>query len=86
MPGVNKIAIMMSIVSNTRVDIIARGVIKGVIESGYDPAEKITVFRIPGSWEEDGIKILRKYGVEHCDRGVSMYEAAGRAVARLQAG
>jgi succinyl-CoA synthetase beta subunit/citryl-CoA synthetase large subunit len=83
-PGVKKIAIMMSIVSNTRVDIVARGVIKGVIESGCDPAETITVFRIPGSWEEDGRKILSKYGVEYCDRSVSMFEAAGQAVAKLR--
>ncbi len=83
-PGVQKIAVMMNVVSNTRVDLVARGVIKGVIESGGDPAEKIAIFRIPGSWETDGFKILEKYGVEYCDRSVSMYEAAGRAVAKMQ--
>lgn len=83
-PGVEKIAVMMNVVSNTRVDIVARGVIKGVIESGYDPAEKIVMFRIPGSWEDEGFKILRKYGVEYCDRTVSMDEAARRAVARMR--
>jgi succinyl-CoA synthetase beta subunit/citryl-CoA synthetase large subunit len=79
-----KIAVMMNVVSNTRVDIVARGVVKGVVESGFDPAEKIAIFRIPGSWEGEGFKILRKYGVEYCDRSVSMYEAAGRAVAKLK--
>ena len=74
---------MMNVVSNTRVDIMARGVIKGVVESGFDPAEKIALFRIPGSWEEEGFKILRKYGVEYCDRSVSMDEAARRAVEKL---
>ena len=83
-PGVKKIAVMMNVVSNTRVDIVARGVIKGVVESGYDPAEKIAIFRIPGSWEEDGFKILKKYGVEYCDRSVSMHEAARRAVAKMR--
>jgi succinyl-CoA synthetase beta subunit/citryl-CoA synthetase large subunit len=82
-PGVRKIAVMMNVVSNTRVDIVARGVIKGVIESGYDPADRIAIFRIPGSWERDGFQILDKYGVEYCDRSVSMYEAAGRAVAKM---
>jgi succinyl-CoA synthetase beta subunit/citryl-CoA synthetase large subunit len=82
-PGVEKIAVMMNVVSNTRVDIVARGVVKGCIESGRDPAKTIAIFRIPGSWEEDGFKILRKYGVEHCDRTVSMYEAAGKAVAKM---
>jgi succinyl-CoA synthetase beta subunit len=82
-PGVEKIAVMMNVVSNTRVDIMARGVIKGVIDAGFDPAEKIAIFRIPGSWEEEGFAILRRYGVEYVDRTVSMHEAAGRAVAKL---
>jgi len=84
-PGVKKIAVMMNVVSNTRVDIVARGVIKGCVEAGRKPSETIAIFRIPGAWEDDGFKILGKYGVEYCDRTVSMYEAAGRAVAKLRA-
>jgi succinyl-CoA synthetase beta subunit/citryl-CoA synthetase large subunit len=82
-PGVEKIAVMMNVVSNTRVDIVARGVVKGCLEAGMDPAETIAIFRIPGAWEEEGFKILEKYGVEYCDRSISMYDAAGRAVAKL---
>jgi len=82
--GVEKIAVMMSIVSNTRVDIVARGVIKACLELGKDPGETIAIFRIPGAWEEEGFKILERYGVESCDRSVSMWEAAGRAVAKIQ--
>jgi succinyl-CoA synthetase beta subunit/citryl-CoA synthetase large subunit len=81
--GVEKICVIMNVVSNTRVDIVARGVIKGVVESGYDPSEKIAIFRIPGSWEDDGFKILEKYGVEYADRTVPMSEAARRAVAKV---
>jgi succinyl-CoA synthetase beta subunit/citryl-CoA synthetase large subunit len=84
-PGVEKIAVMMNVVSNTRVDIVARGVIKGCIEAGMDPARVIATFRIPGSWEGEGFKILAKYGVAYCDRSVSMYEAAGRAVSSMGA-
>lgn len=83
-PGVEKIAVMMNVVSNTRVDIVARGVIKGCLEAGKDPAETIAIFRIPGAWEEEGFKILKKYGVDFCDRSVSMYDAAGRAVAKMR--
>jgi succinyl-CoA synthetase beta subunit len=83
-PSVKKIAVMMNVVSNTRVDIVARGVIKGCVEAGRNPAETIAIFRIPGAWEDDGFKILRRYGVEYCDRTVSMYEAAGRAVAKMR--
>jgi succinyl-CoA synthetase beta subunit/citryl-CoA synthetase large subunit len=82
-PGVDKIAVMMSIVSNTRVDIVARGVIKACVELGHDPAEKIAIFRIPGAWEDEGFKILEKYGVEYCDRSVSLHEAARRAVEKV---
>ncbi|HZK16396.1 MAG TPA: ATP-grasp domain-containing protein, partial [Solirubrobacterales bacterium] len=82
--GVDKIAVMMSIVSNTRVDIVARGVIKACLELGLDPAETIAIFRIPGAWEEEGFKILDHYGVEYCDRSVSMWEAAQRAVEKIQ--
>jgi succinyl-CoA synthetase beta subunit len=78
-PGVDKIAVMMSIVSNTRVDIVARGVIKACAELGHDPAEKIAIFRIPGAWEEEGFKILERYGVPYADRTVSLNEAARRA-------
>ena len=84
-PGVDKIAVMMSIVSNTRVDIVARGVIKACLELGYDPAEKIAIFRIPGAWEEEGFKILEKYGVDYADRSVSLNEAARRAVEKIGA-
>jgi succinyl-CoA synthetase beta subunit len=82
--GVEKIAVMMSIVSNTRVDIVARGVIKACLELDRDPAETIAIFRIPGAWEEEGFKILDRYGIEYCDRSVSMWEAAGRAVSKVQ--
>jgi succinyl-CoA synthetase beta subunit/citryl-CoA synthetase large subunit len=82
-PGVKKISVMMNVVSNTRVDIIARGVIKGCLEMGRDPGNTIAMFRIPGAWEEEGAKILKRYGVEFCDRSVSMNEAAQRTVENL---
>jgi succinyl-CoA synthetase beta subunit len=84
-PGVDKIAVMMSIVSNTRVDIVARGVIKACLELGEDPAEKIAFFRIPGAWEDEGFKILERYGVEYADRSTSLHEAARRAVEKIGA-
>ncbi len=82
-PGVDKIAVMMSIVSNTRVDIVARGVIKACLELGFEPKDKITIFRIPGAWEDEGFAILEKYGVPYADRSVSLHEASRRAVEAL---
>jgi len=56
------------VVSNTRVDLVARGVIKGVLELGRTPSEVIAAFRIPGSWEGEGQAILRHYGISFFDR------------------
>ena len=47
-------------------------------------ARHVVIFRIPGAWEEEGFKILDKYGIEYCDRSVSMHEAARRAVEKIQ--
>ncbi len=77
---VTKIAVIMNVVSNTRVDLVARGILKGILETGKVPSETVAVFRIPGAWEEEGFKMLSKYGVPYCDRSVSIDEAARIAV------
>ncbi len=74
-PNIEKIAVIMNVVNNTRVDIVARGVIKGVVDMGFKPSEKIAIFRIPGAWEEEGFKILSKYGVKYLGREASIDEA-----------
>lgn len=82
-PGVDQVAVIMNVVSNTRVDLVARGIVKGILDAGKDPSETVAVFRIPGAWEDEGFKILAKYGVRYCDRKVSIDEAAGMAVANV---
>lgn len=81
-PGVENVSVIMNVVSNTRVDLIARGIIAGVLDAGKDPAKAIAVFRVPGAWEEEGFKILKKYKVPYVDRTVSIDQAAGLAVKR----
>lgn len=71
-PHVERLAVIMNVVSNTRVDLVARGVIKGVLELNQDPAEIIAAFRIPGSWEEEGQAILRYYNVPFFGRETSI--------------
>ena len=79
-PNVEKIAVIMNVVSNTRVDLVARGIVKGILEAGKNPATTVTAFRIPGAWEEEGFKILSKYGVPYLDRTASIDDAARMAV------
>ena len=85
-PSVKKIAVIMNVVNNTRVDLMARGVIKGILEIGRNPSETLCVFRVPGAWEEEGFKILSRYGVDYCDRTVSIDQAAQKAVEKLVTG
>ena len=71
-PGVDRLAVIMNVVSNTRADLVARGVIKGALELGLEPREVIAAFRIPGSWESEGQDILRHYGIAFYGRETSI--------------
>lgn len=79
-PRVERIAVIMNVVSNTRVDLVARGVVKGILEMGGDPAERIAAFRIPGSWEEEGFSLLRHYGVPFFTRETSIDQVVATMV------
>ena len=82
-PRVEKLAVIMNVVNNTRADLIARGTIKGIVESGKDPRDVIVVFRLPGSGEEECKKILKCYQVEFQGREMSIDQVAALAVARV---
>lgn len=77
-PQVDGIAVIMNVVSNTRVDLVARGVIKGVLELGFDPCQIIMAFRVPGSWEQEGQAILSHYGIKFWGRETSIDEVVDR--------
>ena len=59
-PGVDKIAVMMSIVSNTRVDIVARGVIKACLELGHRPGGEDRDLPHPGRVGGGGLQDPRE--------------------------
>jgi succinyl-CoA synthetase beta subunit/citryl-CoA synthetase large subunit len=78
--GVEKIAVITCVLQAARADLTARGVIKAILEKGYSPAEKIAVFRVPGGWEEDGFRILRKYNINFLDRSFTIDDAVREAI------
>lgn len=78
-----RIAVIMNVVSNTRADLIARGVIEGCLQAGRRPADTLVVFRVPGAWEDEARELLEHYGVSPIGREVSIDAAARRAVAEL---
>lgn len=70
--NVKRLAVIMNVVSNTRSDLIARGVIKGILESGRVPKQVLVAFRIPGAWQEEGKALLDFYGVPSFGRETSL--------------
>jgi succinyl-CoA synthetase beta subunit len=83
LPRSRGLAVIMNVLNNTRVDLLARGVIKGVLDAHKSPSETILVFRAPGAWEEEGKRILSKYGVPFFGRQISLSGAAQVAVAKV---
>jgi succinyl-CoA synthetase beta subunit/citryl-CoA synthetase large subunit len=74
------IAVIMNVVSNTRADLVARGVIKGCLDAGRRPSEAVAVFRAPGAWEAESHELLEHYGISALGRDVSIDAAARLAV------
>lgn len=83
-PGVKSLAVITNVLNNTRVDLVARGVIKGLLDSGIDPSTFPIVVRSSGSWEDDGYRILDKYGIRWFDRTRTIDEAAEYIVGLTQ--
>jgi succinyl-CoA synthetase beta subunit len=81
---VKGLAVMTNVFSNSRVDFLARGVIKAMLELGIDPATYPITFRSAGAFEEDAYAILRKYGVKYLGREVTFEEAAKAAVRMVE--
>jgi succinyl-CoA synthetase beta subunit/citryl-CoA synthetase large subunit len=79
-PGVRGLAVMTNVFSNSRVDFLARGVIKAMLELGINPATYPLFFRSAGAYEDDAYAILRMYGVQYTGRETPFEEAARRAV------
>lgn len=81
-PGVKGMAVIMNVVNNTSADVIARGVLMGVEAAGKNPAETISLFRVPGNWEGEAREIMEGAGVEVHGREMSLDAAARLAVER----
>jgi succinyl-CoA synthetase beta subunit len=82
-PGVRRLAVIMNVVNNTRADVMARGVIRGIEAASRSASEVLAVFRIPGSWEDEAAAHLAAHGVKALGREVSLDAAAALAVKSL---
>jgi succinyl-CoA synthetase beta subunit/citryl-CoA synthetase large subunit len=82
-PGIQKIAVIMNVVNNTRADVMARGLLMGIERAGRQPADTVSVFRVPGSWEQEARVLLAKAGIGALGREVSLDAASRLAVERM---
>ena len=82
--NVKGLAVITNVFSNSRVDFLARGMIKAMLELSIEPHNYPILFRSAGAFEEDGYAILRKYGVKYYDRNTPMDEAARLAVEMMR--
>jgi succinyl-CoA synthetase beta subunit len=78
--GAERVAVINNVVSNTRADLIARGVILGCLDAGRDPSQTIAVFRVPGAWEQESRELLADYGITALGRETTIDGAARLAV------
>lgn len=79
-PGVRGIALITNVYSNSRADIVVRGLIKGMLDLGKDPGQFPVLVRTAGAFEEDAYGLLEKYEVRYLDRSTSLDQAAKEAV------
>lgn len=79
-PDIKGLAVITNVLNNTRVDLVARGVILAMVELDINPSEYPVLFRSAGAYEEDGYRILKKYKIKYMDRSYSIDESAKAAV------
>lgn len=82
--GVEGIALITNVYSNSRADIVVRGLIKGMLELDIDPSQFPVLVRTAGAYEEDAYAILEKYKVRYFDRSTTLDQAAKMAVEMME--
>jgi succinyl-CoA synthetase beta subunit len=82
-PRVTGLAIVMNVVNNTRADLIAEGVISGVLAAGREPAATVLAFRVPGADEVRCKRILAEHNIRYLDAAVSFDDVAAILLAEV---
>lgn len=85
-PGVRGLFVAHNITNNTQIDVIARGVVEGLRQSGYDPATFPVVAREAGLHDEEGRQIFQDAGIRYFGEETTLSQAAREMVASMPAG
>jgi len=83
-PGVRGLFVAHNITNNTQVDVMAKGVVQALIDSGKDPQAFPVVVREAGVNDEDAKEIFTAAGIEYYGDDASITEAAKRMVERMK--
>lgn len=85
-PGVRGLFVAHNITNNTQVDVIARGVVQGLRQSGFDPVTFPVVAREAGLHDEEGRRVFEEAGVRYYGEETTLSQAAREMVAAMPVG
>lgn len=85
-PGVRGLFVAHNITNNTQVDVIARGVVQGLLQTGQDPATFPVVAREAGLHDEEGRRIFEEAGIRYFGEETTLSQAAREMVATMPDG
>lgn len=82
--GVKGLFLAHNITSNTRIDVMASGVVRALKDLGIDPASFPVVIREAGTFDAGGKKIFEDYGIEYHGDDMTLTRAAQLMVERMR--
>ena len=85
-PGVRAIFIAHNITNNTQTDVIARGVVSGIRQAGFDPSSLPVVAREAGLHDDEGRRIFEEAGIRYFGEETTLAQAAREMVTMMTTG
>lgn len=82
--GVKGLFLAHNITSNTRIDVMASGVVRALKELAIDPADFPVVIREAGTFDAEGKKIFEDFGIKYYGDDITLTQAAYRMVERMR--
>lgn len=83
-PGLKGLLVCMNITNNTQVDVVARGVLRGIQDSGVDLSRFPIVIRLPGVNEAEARRLFESTPIEYHGDDITMIESARLLAKRLR--
>ncbi len=82
--GVKGLFLAHNITNNTRIDVMAKGVVRALAEMGIDPSQFPVVVREAGTYDEEGKQIFQAAGIEYHGEDITLEQAAHLMVKKMR--